>query len=599
MSSQLRLIIFAALGAAAPGLAGCAEEATETKPQPEERVDLEADGWPQPEDCDDLNAGVHPEVPERCDGVDNDCDGVVDEAGGATWYWDGDGDGHGSDDTAQNSCMRPAGAVLLGGDCDDADPSAHPGADELCDGIDQDCDGRIDASLRGHDFDGDGFAGAPSPWSPCEGPPPVVAYTGDCDDDDPLIFPGAGEVCGDGVDSDSDCDGNVSCIAVSVTTETASCDYAWALDDLLANGWSPCESCTFEVSPFTHTLLPASDIVGCDPEYVPWFMFGFRGGDLYLVDSNFERVYLTSTTGGWADGLYGFDHTFVEGSGPETLTQRLFGEFKLDEFDYYPEDDDIGGRPFTVDGAARLAATGDHSGGWSDPAAADTTQPPPQLQRRIADRWAQLGRMEHASVGSFARFSLELLALGAPPALLSEAAAAMADEVRHAQACFGLAETLGGEPVGVGALNVRGCIAHIDQTIDVHAIFASLFTEACVAETVAAAQAERALAAAVEPAVRHVLAEIVVDEARHAAYGWRCAKWMLEAHPELRSVARTLLAQLRPADGPLPPIDVHAEHLAHFGLLDARAQAIAARDAYTKVIQPAAALLLGGGEDCA
>ena len=596
MSSQLRLIIFAALGAASPGLAGCAEEPVAPKPPPEVlNLDQDGDGFDATEDCDDQNPRVHPGVYERCDGVDNDCDGVVDEAGGPTWYLDGDGDGHGVDASATDTCMREAGAVLLGGDCDDADPSIHPSADELCDGVDQDCDGRIDSYLVGRDLDGDDYAGAPAPWSACGEPPPVVAYAGDCDDSNPLIFPGAGEVCGDAVDSD--CDGNVSCVAVSVTTETTSCDYVWALDNLWADT-GPCEGCTFEFVPYGWNLQPASDLVDCDPDFLPWNGFSFRGSRLYFADNDYNAVLLSSSTGGWADGIFGFDHTFVEGTGPDTAYQRWFGEFKLDELQYESYDYDVGGRPFTVEGAARLAASGAHSGGWSDAAAADTTQPPQQLRRRIADRWAQLGRMEHASVGSFARFSLELLALGAPPALLSEAAAAMADEVRHAQACFGLAETLGGEPVGVGALNVRGCLAHIDQTIDVHAIFTSLFAEACVAETVAAAQAERALAAAVEPAVRLALAEIVADEARHAAYGWRCAKWMLEAHPELRSLARTLLAQLRPADGPLPEIDVHAERLAHFGLLDARAQAIAARDAYSKVIQPAAALLLGGGEDC-
>ncbi|MBL8614138.1 MAG: ferritin-like domain-containing protein, partial [Deltaproteobacteria bacterium] len=221
------------------------------------------------------------------------------------------------------------------------------------------------------------------------------------------------------------------------------------------------------------------------------------------------------------------------------------------------------------------------------------------LQRHIADRWAQLGRMEHASVGSFARFSLELLALGAPPELLTEAAAAMADEVRHARSCFGLAEALGGAPVSPGALDLSGSLAHLDRSVDVHAIFTALLTEACVVETVAAAQAERALAAAVDPAVRAVLATIVADEARHAAYGWRCARWMLGAHPELRGLVRPLLARLAPADQALPPADPHAAILAHFGLLDRRAQAQAARDAHQKVIEPAAALLLREGPDFA
>jgi hypothetical protein len=597
MASPLRLLIFAALGVVAPGLAGCAPEDTKPKQQPEVRVDLDSDGWPQPEDCDDLNPGVHPEVAERCDGVDNDCDGLVDEAGGAIWYPDGDGDGHGLDDSPMDTCVRAAGAVLLGGDCDDADPTIHPGAEEDCDGVDQDCDGRIDAALRGHDYDDDGFAGAPSLWSACDGPPPVVAYTGDCDDADPLIFPDAPEVCGDGIDSD--CDGNVSCVAVSVTTETASCDYVWHLTSMWADT-RPCEGCTFtflEGSPYPEVSPSTAD---CDPEFEPWRELLFRGDLLYYRDFESDEINLASSTGGWADGNFGFDHTFVDITGPDTAYERWFGVIKLDEIRYRePEDDDIGGRPFTVEGAARTAPAGVRWGGWSAAPAADATQPEPQLQRRIADSWAQLGRMEHASVASFARFSLELLALGAPPALLSEAAVAMADEVRHAQACFGLAEALGGAPVGPGALDVGGSLAHLDRSIDLQAIFTSLLTEACVIETVSAAQAERALAAAVDPAVRLVLAEIVADEARHAAFGWRCAKWMLDAHPELRSVARAVLARLAPADDPLPNPAPDAEPLAHFGLLDARAKARSKRETWQKVIQPAAALLLREGPDCA
>ncbi|MBL8619151.1 MAG: hypothetical protein JNM72_26295 [Deltaproteobacteria bacterium] len=596
MASQLRLIIFAALGAASPGLVGCGPEGPKASQPGDGDGDGDGDGWHARYDCDDLDAGVHPGATERCDGLDNDCDGAVDEDGRQSWYLDDDGDGYGRDDAVIDSCEPVPNASLVPGDCDDADPATHTGAEEVCDGVDRDCDGLVDALLWRQDLDADGFAGAPSPWSVCDGPPPVVASAGDCDDADPLIFPGAGEVCGDGVDSD--CDGKVSCVAVSISTEVTACDYVWALDNIWAVV-APCEGCSFSFGPGSVVLQPASHIVDCDPEFLPGLRFEFRGDQLYYTTYDYTAVHFPSTTGGWAGGVFGFDHTFDDASSPDTVNERWFGEFNLVEIQYEHYDYSVGGRPFTVDGAARLARTGAQGDAWSDAAAAAAGPPPVHLQRHIADRWAQLGRMEHASVGSFARFSLELLALGAPPALLTEAAASMADEVRHARSCFGLAEALGGGPVRPGALDLSGSLAHLDRSVDVHAIFTALLTEACVVETVAAAQAERARAAAVDPAVRAVLSTIVADEARHAAYGWRCARWMLGAHPELRGLVRPLLARLAPADQPLPPADPHADILAHFGLLDRRAQAQAARDAHQKVIQPAAALLLREGPDFA
>jgi len=106
MASPLRLLIFAALGAVAPGVAGCDPGGTKADQRPDGRasgdddggdadVDLDGDGWPSLEDCDDLDARVHPGAAEDCDRLDNDCDGVVDERGRQPWYLDADGDGYG------------------------------------------------------------------------------------------------------------------------------------------------------------------------------------------------------------------------------------------------------------------------------------------------------------------------------------------------------------------------------------------------------------------------------------------------------------------------------------------------------------------------
>lgn len=168
-------------------------------------------------DCDDSDAGVHPGATEVCDGVDQDCNGTVDES---TECYDDDGDGFTESDGDCNDAdasVHPGaiedfengidddcdGAVdaggadadgdgfsVLGGDCDDYDSSRSPSAVEVADGVDNDCDGIIDEGTDAYDDDGDG----------------LTELAGDCDDTDASVAPGLTEMA-DWIDND--CDGSV------------------------------------------------------------------------------------------------------------------------------------------------------------------------------------------------------------------------------------------------------------------------------------------------------------------------------------------------------------------------------------------------------
>ena len=128
------------------------------------------------------------------------------------WYADLDGDGYGDPDDSITGCSQPTGYVADSSDCDDGESSVHPGADEYCNGLDDDCDGdtdeddALDADTWYADVDGDGFGDAASSTVACAAPSGSVADGTDCDDGESSIHPGADEYC-NGVDDD--CDGTV------------------------------------------------------------------------------------------------------------------------------------------------------------------------------------------------------------------------------------------------------------------------------------------------------------------------------------------------------------------------------------------------------
>ncbi|MCA9577930.1 MAG: hypothetical protein KC668_20990 [Myxococcales bacterium] len=164
-------------------------------------------------DCDDAAPSVNPTGTETCDGLDNDCDGMLDEGVLATFYRDMDGDGFGDPTVpVTHACTEAHNDSLNGFDCNDADDTVRPGAQEVCDGVDNNCDGLFE-----RDLDNDGHL---DPTSVCaDGPAP----RDDCNDFSATTYAGAPELC-DRIDND--CDGRID--------ERVDADASCAVDQVAA-----------------------------------------------------------------------------------------------------------------------------------------------------------------------------------------------------------------------------------------------------------------------------------------------------------------------------------------------------------------------------
>jgi hypothetical protein len=207
------------------------------------------------------------------------------------------------------------------------------------------------------------------------------------------------------------------------------------------------------------------------------------------------------------------------------------------------------GRPLR-DGNRVIVASVEHTAGWSlNEQFSNLTELSPEQRNALRDAWTSFALAEHASIASFARATLDLLAVGAPASLVSAAQSAALDEVHHAQMCFTLASAYANAPVGPGPLP----LTTPPPNPSLSTIAAETVRDGCVNETLAALLASNRVARAKDPQVRSVLAIIAEDEMRHALLAWQTVRWALDiGGPEVRIAVEKAFAQaLRaPVDSP-------------------------------------------------
>jgi hypothetical protein len=243
------------------------------------------------------------------------------------------------------------------------------------------------------------------------------------------------------------------------------------------------------------------------------------------------------------------------------------------------------GRPFLVDDEARTAEVIARRD-WLEHGIAVHHVADDGLRARLAAAWQHTARMEHASIAAFARFSLQLLSLGAPADLLERTHRAMADETRHARLAFAVASAHGAEPVGPGPLGIDGALAGAD---DVATFVRLLVREGCVGETVASLEAAELAERAEDPAIRQVLDAIAADEAAHAELAWRAARWALDAlGDEARRAVAAELARVEReiAEGAAPAATDDDAVLARHGVATDGVRSALRREALCRAIAP-------------
>lgn len=242
------------------------------------------------------------------------------------------------------------------------------------------------------------------------------------------------------------------------------------------------------------------------------------------------------------------------------------------------------GRPLTVEGQTQAAQSTSRTD-WGNSMALDVEAIDPVIRSIAKNHYVEMAAMEHASVASFARFSLQLMAFGAPAELLVEAHRAALDEIEHARAAYRLATLFGS--TGVGPDNLPAAVAAIPMGIV--EFVEALVEEGCVGETLGAAEAREAASSARSVVLAEALATIAADEERHATLAWRTLQWAIRTHGDIAAdAARRALARAMVTYSKDPNAMGGAEAL---GILSGKTLGQSRRRVLASVVEPCARAL--------
>lgn len=342
-----------------------------------------------------------------------------------------------------------------------------------------------------------------------------------------------------------------------------------------------------------------TSVVAVDPE-LTWVVLADDTAAMLDIDLN-ELVFRTTLPEGrdapqvilpWGDRA-----TLLGPTGERLETSVTQEQIEYKTRCIEPKGQTIEGRPFYVDGKARTAPIVDREG-WSRQLAIEIDDLSPETREALAEAWALDGSYEHASIASFARFVLDLMAVGAPADLVTAAQSALSDEIQHARACFDLASTYAGQPRGPGAFSLDRAF---EGKHDLISLALSTFEEGCVNETIAAIEAEVAYSLTELPLVRQTLGQIAADETRHATLAWDTLAWCIsiageplrEALGEHYLALQQQAASERAVLANLANADTTSINLTHHGRLSKQTKTLIAAEVRRRLILPRLSALLG------
>lgn len=549
ISSKLRARLCIAMGLGSITLSsGCENtkedsdisDTTLTEPSIEDSstpsgMDADGDGFGISDgDCDDGNSDIYPTAEEFCDGIDNNCSGdETDAIDTLTLYADTDNDSFGDPDAPFESCDSTlSGHSTNDQDCNDEQASQYPGADEYCNDIDDDCDTEIDEDALNMltwyvDSDNDGFGDDNNVIYACDPGSGHSELGGDCDDRDALISPGE--------------------------TETR---------DLIDNN---CNRLIDEMACAQAIINPTAALVennyynnGVTGPYLFCEPFPTDGSACQSISTLVPKNIVTAVIGTTPPTSFGEWDIFNE-CGPDInfLTECCYA------INVGISNLPVPGRPLVIDDKIRLAPV-IQSSKWSVGIRGEISLPSNTLQREhLVERWLEIAQLEHTSIASFAHFTLSLMAHGAPPELILESTRAQADELHHTQMCFEIASQLANKSYSPGPLELTG-LAHVS----IEALLEETIRDACINETLAAAEARFLSESACDHTIKSVLMTISEDEEQHAALGWKSIQWILEIRPDLIETAESLFKSAHQKCLSMPQSSEHSKWVLDYGVPD-------------------------------